>query len=1241
MNRFGLVGLCLLFFVKSAVAQLAQYPFNADVNDQLGNYDPSNVFGTPDFSSGEYILLDSGEYIVLPNALHQAFDKTASLEFRVRFKVEGDYEATPAIDGFGEEARIILTSKEEYDQRFGGFDITARQWEGDLWIITTFGDGLIYSNGLQSEGKLDFVTRIDTDTWYDFRIKFVFDESTPYIQYIVNGVLSTSFYDERMDYEGFRQLIDQQQLVVGSTMDNNIAERDSEHPSLDLLIDYLDIYSPAPAGDPAAIGTTLQALERHMKGDENYSDTQLDSLQDVFVANWDDDSYEPNATTILSYIETYSSTQGFVFTLKNNAESPENFGPLKFIQFQMEQWILDNRYGTASVEQMEGVVFKEHERFPGSVKASAPRLSSADFTIDGGYQTDPGFYLNDQEYVRRPTGYFVPAGELVTVTVPDEAIDQGLSLYVGATRKNLQEGWTEFRRFPRTSTTFDLDAKTITIANPFGGGIYIAIPDGTQLGNLTFEVSGAVKAPYYCTKEGYENSLSDFMAEISKAEVPYVDMESDNFMCTITQGMASTMTDPDSVMTIWDESFDAVNLALGRPQKRFRSEYIIQDRQNHAQFTAAPAAYPMSLEVYNYPYEAVSQQPVDVESGTAWYNDTGTNEFHYIIFHEYGHLHNMPTLMVEQETNVHLPATAIYNLVMGESIDSAFVYAQNQRINLEEATFDWVFTPNFINGERIGPEEPYNNPWDQLLYQSRGLVKLVDIAKMFGWEALGDINAYFYQYQIDNPDWSPYALGDDQFIRVASEVLGINMAPHFEFHGIIPSDALVNELSTMPVSEVIKERILHYRFHIPANNEEFTAVYNKVAPRVDPQFHLPRWDAWKSEYDEDYAKSVIDRIDVILNKYYDLTEADLNYEPVIEGMTDEISINQNTTYQFSLDNLVVTDLDHDYPQEHSLVLEAGENYSLNGFEIIPDTDFAGTLSIGAKVSDGIEESALYTVEITVISDAEANEEPVINGLTRELSTNQNESITITLADLDVTDPDHTYPDDHTLTVKTGDNYTLEGTTVTPTQDFSGTLMVPLVVSDGIEESEEYTAEIRVISDEERNAEPVIDGLNTSFAIAKGESLTITLSDLNVTDEDHDYPNDHTLMVNAGANYTVDGNTVTPAQDFIGTLTVPLVVSDGIENSEPFNANVEVSPVLSTDPFEAGVRIYPNPTWDGLVNVEGVPAGSKYNLRDLRGRQVQSGIIESGSIQIKGGSGVYLLEVVSVTGARLTQVIYRY
>ena len=65
-------------------------------------------------------------------------------------------------------------------------------------------------------------------------------------------------------------------------------------------------------------------------------------------------------------MEDFSSTQGYVFTLKYNGEDSAEFDPLKAVQFQMQQWILDNKYTSSTVNDMGGLSFKEHEQWEGS-----------------------------------------------------------------------------------------------------------------------------------------------------------------------------------------------------------------------------------------------------------------------------------------------------------------------------------------------------------------------------------------------------------------------------------------------------------------------------------------------------------------------------------------------------------------------------------------------------------------------------------------------------------------------------------------------------------------------------------------------------------------------------------------------------------------------------------------------------------------------------------------------------------
>ncbi len=95
-----------------------------------------------------------------------------------------------------------------------------------------------------------------------------------------------------------------------------------------------------------------------------------------------------------------------------------------------------------------------------------------------------------------------------------------------------------------------------------------------------------------------------------------------------------------------------------------------------------------------------------------------------------------------------------------------------------------------------------------------------------------------------------------------------------------------------------------------------------------------------------------------------------------------------------------------------------------------------------------------------------------------------------------------------------------------------------------------------------NVAPLITG-QVPLSTNEDTPLTITLNDLLVTDPDDPYPTGFTLTVGAGAHYSVLNNTITPEVNFNGTLSVPLVVNDGTDNSPIYIASVQVLPVNDT------------------------------------------------------------------------------
>ena len=224
----------------------------------------------------------------------------------------------------------------------------------------------------------------------------------------------------------------------------------------------------------------------------------------------------------------------------------------------------------------------------------------------------------------------------------------------------------------------------------------------------------------------------------------------------------------------------------------------------------------------------------------------------------------------------------------------------------------------------------------------------------------------------------------------------------------------------------------------------------------------------------------------------------------------------------------------------------------------------GVRTIEFQVSDGITDSSPVTAGINVVG---LNDPPVITGQA-SLSTDEESSLTVNLDDLMVNDPDTPYPSGFTLQLLSGANYTVSGATVTPAEDFNGTLTVPVTVNDGTDDSPPFNLNIAVLP---VNDPPTVIS-QAALSVPQNASLTIELTDLTVVDPDNAYPGDFTLTVFSGANYTVSGNTVTPTTDFSGALSVPVIVNDGAIDSPSYFLTVDVTPANSPPTIHQGSSI---------------------------------------------------------------------
>ncbi|KYG75486.1 T9SS type A sorting domain-containing protein [Roseivirga echinicomitans] len=236
-----------------------------------------------------------------------------------------------------------------------------------------------------------------------------------------------------------------------------------------------------------------------------------------------------------------------------------------------------------------------------------------------------------------------------------------------------------------------------------------------------------------------------------------------------------------------------------------------------------------------------------------------------------------------------------------------------------------------------------------------------------------------------------------------------------------------------------------------------------------------------------------------------------NSAPIISGVVSELTTAEDTNFTFDLDAFTVTDSDNSFPTDFSLTITVGDNYTIDGNTVIPNTDFNGTLTVAVKVNDGIDDSNSFNAQLEVTP---VNDKPVILGTVNTLITDNETPFTLSLTDLSVTDPDNNYPADFTLSIAGGANYTFDGSVITPTPEHIGTLTIPVKVNDGNIDSDEFniTLEVSEVTSIDLDTfslrldlfpNPTQNQLNIVLENSNFDDIIITITDLNGAKVYHD------------------------------------------------------------------------------------------------------------------------------------------
>jgi hypothetical protein len=570
----------------------------------------------------------------------------------------------------------------------------------------------------------------------------------------------------------------------------------------------------------ADLEPSLNALTEHVNGTVTLSDTEIENRITTLQANagaYSADSDKMNAA--MDFLAAYDAAHGALFTAGSATDGgfwridwPDDIHKAAFI---VAQAIVDEFYTESSLAAnealLDGYKLATSDFFPGACPPPAS-VETHTATIDATYLNTGGWeLLGDEEPARKPTGTYLAPGTIATVTVPQALVNSGYQVRVGAHVYDMEaRNRKPVRRLDRVSLTYDITSTTTTIANPLGGGIYIDVPPGADNGEVDVDITGAVRAPFFSDQSFHTTSLSEWQNTERNHPAPWADLQTEKYMMTVPTDWIYNWDDPATIMAKHDLSMDMINDLMGFPRLRGKETmYYLIDLTNKS-----------SVFSPGYPSVNTTTNPDNNYGGLAnHYLLKGPEYAPDYYFHEQGHAYRFPG---ETESTVNLLHVPVLNRGFGYSLDYAFAdslgFAGNPSRTLENTAVSWMTVFNFT------PREVPMASGEKA-YQLKGHAKFVDVALLFGWDAL---NSYFKgivdEYDATGVKNIPQT---DEVILRMSRAVGEDVTPLWHFWGVYPEDpvALANSLAAenLQISNKVHDRLVQYRSIIPADHAAFQA----------------------------------------------------------------------------------------------------------------------------------------------------------------------------------------------------------------------------------------------------------------------------------------------------------------------------------------------------------------------------------------------------------------------------------
>ncbi|MES2658218.1 MAG: M60 family metallopeptidase [Verrucomicrobiota bacterium] len=391
------------------------------------------------------------------------------------------------------------------------------------------------------------------------------------------------------------------------------------------------------------------------------------------------------------------------------------------------------------------------EAFPGTVVKSAPRLAERTIAVD---VSIPQWHS---------TGLYAAPGEVIRVTIPQQAANKGVGVRIGCHTDAL---WhlDQWKRMPEISRRELLKEAVTLAANPFGGLIYIDVPENAPRLVINVTISGAVEAPHFILGK---TSVEDWKKRIRNHPAPWAELETKKIILSVPSEKVRLLDNPDELMTLWDKILDAEADLSTIPRERKRPERIVPDIQIGGGYMHS--GYPIMTHLDG----AVEQSLSTTELGKGSWGH----------FHELGHNHQQPDWTFGGTTEV---TCNLYSLYVMETVCGKPPGQGHEA--MEPGAVEKRFHTHLTSNDRF-------NRWKNDPFLALTMYDQLRVG--FGWETYKKV---FAEYRALPNTERPKNDDEkrDQWLVRFSRAAGKNLGPFFEAWGVPTTAAARQSIADLP-----------------------------------------------------------------------------------------------------------------------------------------------------------------------------------------------------------------------------------------------------------------------------------------------------------------------------------------------------------------------------------------------------------------------------------------------------------